>query len=165
MAPMRDSGAQSQVSLYITTGPPHGYIGPPRGPSCTLYRAKSRLAIFPFNENGGPHTAPLGGQQTQNHCQGTFGVPLDHQTGGKSNLNFWPKKIVWLFYPADVKHFTFLLITIGYVSEEYLRMRTLRLHTVYYNVELIFFFIFDSCSSSEVLVLLQRHLIHDKKIF
>ena len=71
MAPMRDSAAQSQVSLYITTGPP-------RGPSCTLHRAKSRLAIFPFNENGGPHTAPLGGQQTQNHCQGTFGVPLDH---------------------------------------------------------------------------------------
>ena len=76
MAPMRDSGAQSQVSLYITTGPPHGYIGPPRGPFCTLCRAKSRLAIFPFNENGGPLTAPLGGQQTQNHYQGTFGVPL-----------------------------------------------------------------------------------------
>ena len=88
MAPMRDSGAQSQVSLYITTGPPHGYIGPPRGPSCTLYRAKSRLAIFPFNENGGPPTAPLRGQQTQNHCLGPWGVPLGHLAGGKPDLNF-----------------------------------------------------------------------------
>ena len=103
MAPMRDSGAQSQVSLYITTGPPHGYIGPPRGPSCTLYRAKSRLAIFPFNENGGPPTAPLGGQQTQNCYLGPRGVPLGQQAGGKSNLNFGLFKIVCLIYPLDVK--------------------------------------------------------------
>ena len=57
---MRDSGAQSQVWVYIPTGPPHGPIGLLWGPSCIIHRAKSRFAIFHHIENGGTPTAPLG---------------------------------------------------------------------------------------------------------
>jgi hypothetical protein len=50
--------------------------------------AKSIVAIFPFNENGGPPTAPPRESTDPKLLSGALGVPLGHLAGSKPNLNF-----------------------------------------------------------------------------
>ena len=47
-----------------------------------------QLLFSPSMKMGVPPQPLLGSQQTQNCCQGPWGVPLGHLAGGKPNLNF-----------------------------------------------------------------------------